>query len=226
MKNKYIIVGEEFKNFAQIENVITTNEFKGEHGNSQYILGQGIGHDAIDKLKSAKCQNSVKYNNLASLKDTHKSIEKNIIITQPEKTAAQEFQCNLVVCKSNELITDHVTGYHLQGMVLIEAIRQTFVAVSEIFLKKFERQYVVFSSLDIKFIKFCFPLDASIKMTITNAKVEESSAKYEAQINILQAQNTVVESTVRFSLYDAISLKKIEKKKGIDKVNKMLETKT
>ncbi len=107
MKNKYIIVGEEFKKLTRIDRVVSISESKNDKMRG-YVLAQGLDPDAIKLLRYTKSTDDVKYSNLASPEVTHKHMKRNIIITQPQKVSNQEFLSHLVVCESNKLIIEHV----------------------------------------------------------------------------------------------------------------------
>ncbi len=108
-------------------------------------------------------------------------------------------------------------------MLLIEAVRQTFISVSEIFYKQFDEQYVVFSKINVDFTAFCFPCDARIEMIVTDISKSESNTRYKALVNIYQMDKDVVKTEVVYYLYDANNMKKIEKMKAQSLVNEMLE---
>ncbi|ETS33145.1 A-factor biosynthesis repeat protein [Photorhabdus khanii NC19] len=50
-----------------------------------------------------------------------------------EKVNKNLFSLPLLIDERCELMADHQTGQHIQGMILIEACRQTFIAVTEEF---------------------------------------------------------------------------------------------
>ncbi|MDP1217553.1 AfsA-related hotdog domain-containing protein, partial [Klebsiella pneumoniae] len=64
----------------------------------------------------------------------HKRKKANILITSPEKRDEDNYCARLILQDASELLCDHQTGQHIQGMVLIEAARQTIIATSEKFL--------------------------------------------------------------------------------------------
>ncbi len=81
-----------------------------------------------------------------------------------EKVNENLFSLPLLIDERCELMTDHQTGQHIQGMILVEACRQTFIAVTEEFYMsdKVGQSYYVINDMNIKFSNFLFPLPAVI----------------------------------------------------------------
>ncbi|MBD2810814.1 hypothetical protein ID853_07945 [Xenorhabdus sp. Vera] len=67
---------------------------------------------------------------------THKHKRKNVLISKTIKTGDTSYQCHLLIDDDCAEMADHVTGQHIQGMVLLEACRQMINSVSERFLIK------------------------------------------------------------------------------------------
>ncbi|WP_233420966.1 AfsA-related hotdog domain-containing protein [Xenorhabdus nematophila] len=112
--------------------------------NKQFVIGQGVRHDFAEKILENKKNNN--YNNkeldLENIqkfvcyeknKYSHKRIPHNTIIGSTRKENENSFSLPLLIDERCELMSDHQTGQHIQGMILIEACRQTFIAVTEEF---------------------------------------------------------------------------------------------
>lgn len=148
---KLIVVGEKFTDFARRhENVLTVNEFErfvwsGElAGVDKIVIGQGVQLDDIsrticiirqhypDKIRQiVNLQDLYYQNNRDHQRLVHKRKKANILITSPEKRDEDNYCARLILQDASELLCDHQTGQHIQGMVLIEAARQTIIATSE-----------------------------------------------------------------------------------------------
>ena len=151
---KLIVVGEKFTDFARRhQNVLTVNEFErfvwsGElAGVDKIVIGQGVQLDDIsrtvciirqhypDKIRQiVNLQDLYYQNNRDHQRLVHKRKKENILITSPEKRDEDSYCARLILQDASELLCDHQTGQHIQGMVLIEAARQTIIATSEKFL--------------------------------------------------------------------------------------------
>ncbi|STU75669.1 A-factor biosynthesis repeat-containing protein [Klebsiella variicola] len=141
---KLIVVGEKFTDFARRhQNVLTVNEFErfvwsGElAGVDKIVIGQGVQLDDIsrtvciirqhypDKIRQiVNLQDLYYQNNRDHQRLVHKRKKENILITSPEKRDEDSYCARLILQDASELLCDHQTGQHIQGMVLIEAARQ------------------------------------------------------------------------------------------------------
>lgn len=99
-------------------------------------------------------------------------------------------------------MVDHdVSGYHVQGMVFIEAARQAFLAVTECFLLPPEnRYYFVINKLDTTYHRFAFPLPTDITLDIVEADTSRAD-RYSAKVVICFYQNgeCVAESRAEYT---------------------------
>jgi len=53
----------------------------------------------------------------------YKQKPENVLISEPQRTADDQFSAAVFLNPQSELMSDHLTGQHVQGMVLIEACR-------------------------------------------------------------------------------------------------------
>ena len=122
----------------------------------------------------------------------------------------------MLIDDRNEIMSDHITGLHLQGMLLIEATRQMFIAVGETqyaHLGVPKGGYVIFNRLDTRFEQFSFPIPTLIQQKIT--KVEQprhDRTSFSASIEIFQDQGRVAETYVEYSIFESNSLKPKEER--------------
>ncbi|MNP31136.1 A-factor biosynthesis hotdog domain protein [compost metagenome] len=88
----------------------------------------------------------------------------NVLISIPERTDDGIYTASLLLHAQNELLLDHLTGQHVQGMVLLEACRQMLLAVTERFhLDEYEppKRYFVLNEMNVRYTAFAFPLPLS-----------------------------------------------------------------
>jgi len=100
-------------------------------------------------------------------------------------------------------MSDHQTGQHVQGMILVEASRQAFIAVTEEFFMTVNRgnSYYVINNMNISFNNFMFPLPATIHYEVTEKDINDRRARFNAIINVIQNGKLCSSMSVRFTVY-------------------------
>jgi len=177
-ENMIYIVGNKFKAFTKNAGVYTFSDFiktvcnsNGLIENSTLCLGQGLNDEEIDIIKSLAIHKNGGYITKAFLKRaskeiTHKHKEKNILISDPiVLNKDKAYSAELYIDDDCDEMNDHLTGQHVQGMVLIEAARQMMIAVAEKYiLKENEKNnlYCALLSMSSKFHQFVFPIETTI----------------------------------------------------------------
>ncbi|GLQ30413.1 AfsA-related hotdog domain-containing protein [Litoribrevibacter albus] len=184
-----IVVGDAFTDFAKQENVATysdTMTMIKEHkfeGLLTVIPGQGIHREKIDDLVRliATTRNVVLATSAEKLADVagkelcHKVKQENALVGKPERLSDNVFHLDLLVDDRCEIMSDHITGLHLQGMLVIEAARQSLLAVTETYYCDSDtKYYFVINRMDTHFHKFCFPVGADIRYTIRNLEIKSN----------------------------------------------------
>lgn len=146
---------------------------------------------------------------------SHKAQLQNVLVSVPRRLADHCFEVDMDIDDKNELMLDHVTGKHVQGMVLIEACRQTFLSVTQKFYlagKEDEKYYFVIDSIEVKYLAFVFPIEAQIVYTILDSNlVNPAKMSFKSHMAIVQNGVTVTEMTVEFT---AFSHSLISRKEG------------
>lgn len=119
---------------------------------------------------------------------SHKRRSCNTLIGSPTKTAHDCYRIDLCIDENCELMGDHQTGQHVQGMLLIEAARQSFIAVTEKYLLTDleEKTYFVINAITTEFTGFVFPLPAHIEYRIVSANVNDRRRKYQVEMDFIQ----------------------------------------
>lgn len=137
--SEIIVVGNKFHNFTNIQGAMTVSEFSGlvEEGfngkvaPTKIIFGQGVSDSWVVHLKSKLDLLDIKIE-VAGDKSilartsgrlSHKVKRHNILISDPLISGSQKYVMNLCIDDECELMADHTTGSHIQGMILIEAAR-------------------------------------------------------------------------------------------------------
>jgi len=160
----------------------------------------------------------------ATRRYAHKNRAENIVICAPRRLSNTLFEMDLCFSAQNEFFLDHMTGMHIQGMVLIEAARQAFLAVTEAYyLKGDERDYYfVIKSMDTQFQNFVFPFDAVLRYEVTRASQKDNRHGFDADISIIQSGNVCTTIKVAFTAFEAKSISDRELVIAQDCVNALM----
>ncbi len=228
------VVGDHFGSFSKLENVYTysaimkkieSNEFKFLR-KFYYVIGQGISKSERKQLQELSHNGQIGliangYQKPASTCLTHKQKNENIIITEPLMYVRDKiYRAYLAIDDSCAEMSDHVTGLHIQGMVLTEAARQMMLAVAEKFiLKPSDRgnSYCVLTKMTSQFFQFAFPVDVKIEHEILQLFTENKKG-YEVNTRTQFVQNNkiVAHVDIDYKFRDKSILESIENKMALD----------
>ncbi|VEG92516.1 AfsA-related hotdog domain-containing protein [Legionella spiritensis] len=231
---RIVIIGNRLTEFANNENILTNAQFnyliqiESKIPDSQNIyklhLGQGLSDFQIEAIRNQIQDDQLKnrfkfYDGLhnicrATRQLTHKHKIENSMISEPERISELEFKSYLMLDDSCAEMSDHLTGQHIQGMVLIEASRQMVNSVSEKYLiskNSTRKKGFVLNSLSSKFYEYVFPLD--IELIFRLEKIRDGldgNFKAEASVQIIQNNKLMMSFEVGFSVMDKTTLTGIE----------------
>lgn len=158
----------------------------------------------------------------------HKHREQNVLLADLHKTSDERFRASIRLHGENELLLDHQTGQHVQGMVVTEAMRQMFIAVFE-----FEygvqhpdrRYYVVWNSISLKFNSFLFPLPAAITCEILEQDIDDPAKMvFRVAMAIDQLGSDAAQAEIEFAAVDDNRIKRSEMRRATSRVEALLET--
>lgn len=137
---------------------------------------------------------------------SHKHRPENVLISVPEKNTDGSYCAQLLLHPDNELMLDHLTGQHVQGMVLLEACRQMFLAVTERFhLEEFSalQRYFVLNQMSVHYTAFAFPLPAEIRYRMLNSEnPRPDRLDVTAEMEVWQTNKIVTSVGVNFTVMD------------------------
>ncbi len=130
---------------------------------------------------------------------SHKRQACNTLISTPELVNEDVFRIAICIDENCELMGDHQTGQHIQGMILIEAARQAFLAVTEKFfpMENVDKTYFVINEMKTTFLGFMFPLGAHIDYRIRSKNINDRRQKFCVEMEFVQ--NAEAKTTVEFS---------------------------
>lgn len=225
-----MVVGNKFINFTKNENVVTLGQLEmltkipktifGD--NTEFIPGQGICQETLrdivkDHGNEPTSNQKINLSRLVGFASekmntyAHKSVKDNTLIGSCSQISSSMFTLPLIINDNSELMSDHQTGQHVQGMILVEASRQAFIAVTAEFYMadKAGSSYYVINNMNIDFSSFMFPLPATIHYEVTEKDINDRRSRFNATISILQNKKLCSSMTVRFTVYpsEVISLK-------------------
>lgn len=206
-----IVVGDRFDGFGATPGVVAFSRLRdmlaaGELAPPALVIeGQGL-HD--EQREAARAQLEALGISFRSVVDqqrcradaalTHKRIPANILVSVPAREGDATFAADLLVDDRNEILGDHMTGRHVQGMMLIEAARQMWTAVTERYFLKGAGGSFVIDEVSSRFERFLFPLAARIVYRVTETATKSSETTFRGSCEFVQlaARAAVVE--VRF----------------------------
>ena len=157
----------------------------------------------------------------------HKHRPENILISVPEQQSDGTYIADLFLHEHNELMLDHQTGQHIQGMVLTEACRQMFLAVTERFClndSPASKRYFVINTMNIRFYKFAFPLPAQIRYRLIEKRhLKPERLSIHADMDVLQGDQVVAGMEVKFNVFGDAYLSQREGELAAEAVNNYVD---
>ena len=157
----------------------------------------------------------------------HKHRPENILISVPEKDADGFYTAELLLHERNELMLDHQTGMHIQGMVLTEACRQMFLAVTEnYFLDEYPspKRYFVINSMNVSYQSFALPLPTKIRYWVVDHKKTKPDRIFiHADMEVQQVGRTAAGMEVKFTVFDDGYISRREEKMAAEAVCNYVE---
>lgn len=220
--NTMIVVADKFVEFTADKKAVTLSQLKAMLELPQHILpgpvrllcGQGLS-DAdiseiitrIDTLTNSEARWDTKHlracpaRALSAL--SHKREACNTLISTPEQIGDDTFRIDLCIDENCELMGDHQTGQHVQGMILVEAARQSFLAVTEKFypMENVEKTYFVINEMTTAFLGFMFPLGAQIEYRIKSKDINERRQKFCVEMDFVQNTEKKMTAEYAFTVY-------------------------
>lgn len=239
--NVLMIVGDKFATFGTIEGVVTVSQLaKRLEGRDQsvdiphrVIVGQGVSESWILYLKARAQTNDIAIRFIGEedvvgrtgRSFAHKHNRSNILITDPLPVDDQVYRMKMCIDDDCEVMSDHTTGYHIQGMLLIEAARQAFLAVTEWYLLPSNKSYYfVINNFDVAYKKFAFPVSTVIDFKILTSDVSRNDrVSVTAIINFAQGGESVCEVNVGYTAILSEKLQKREESMANDAVASCLK---
>jgi len=218
----YIIVADKFADFTVNQHTVTLSHFKAllslpchlQPETARLMLGQGISDDdrtSIVALIEGSARHRLRWDIDALHKQgmrataqlSHKRNPCNTLIGSPEVVDENTFRLDLFIDQNCELMNDHQTGQHVQGMVLVEAARQSFLAVTEKYflLDHNRKSYFVINEMRSAFLGFVFPLPAHMEYRVLSKNINDRRQRFDVEVDLIQASEVRVRTAISFTAY-------------------------
>ncbi|KQT61219.1 MULTISPECIES: AfsA-related hotdog domain-containing protein [unclassified Aureimonas] len=218
----FIVVADKFAEFSVNDRTVTSSQLKSllslpHHllpTRARLLLGQGIS-DIECKAIVALVEASDNHRQRWDIEDlrarteradaglSHKRNACNTLIGSPVMVDENTFHLNLCIDQDCELMGDHQTGQHVQGMVLVEAARQAFLAVTEKhFLKGANhKSYFVINDMSTTFLGFVFPLPAHMEYRIVSKDINDRRQRFTVEVDLVQVGEVRARTNFSFTAY-------------------------
>lgn len=216
------IVGDDYEKFTKYHpNTVTASKFielshvYKEVSDLKIEIGQGIAfsqYDIIIKDFSNIISEDSKNNNFENMSAlTHKSIHENVLLSNMKKVRDERYVYNLRSFAQSDRLSDHVTGIHVGGMLIIEAARQAGTAsIEHEYLSEDSNSSLVLSTLDSEFFSYAFPLQMQIDVKMSSKQSENRSPQITLKINICQNYSKIATITIVALIMPKKVISKIE----------------
>lgn len=240
-----ILVGDKFQGFSDNhDHIVTLGQLEkmvweaDELPINQIVVGQGVCHRRLACIQTIMLRRFtdaspriINYEqimdqlNPALSKVTHKHHLQNVLISVPGQLTENCYQSKLAIHDATELLGDHMTGQHIQGMVLTEAARQMMLAVAELFmLEGHERSqfYFILNKVESDYRRFAFPIETDVRLTIVDsARKKGNSLHAEVQVEFVQQEETLAVVTILFAAYDKDLIARKEHELALTRVERL-----
>ena len=185
----YIIVGNRFSAISNQTQILTYTELLESihHGtikNGRLNIEQGISEEQVSWLK--RLIQKYHLNNAISITSyfdefercphlfNHKARHFNTLISTPREIDRLHFYSVLMIDDRCAEMSDHVTGSHIQMMLLVEAARQMVLATTEkFFIESTFRGKLSFiaNSVESTFTQFVFPFFTEVHCHVMKQRI-------------------------------------------------------
>jgi len=225
MLNKaLLVVSDKFEKFATRKDVITIstlyNLLNADNisfstpTKTHLIPGQGFSKETVNKVLDMYKNNKnhknfdfsmwLKIPPRASKALTHKHKDENILISDPQQSSCETFSMDILIDDQCEMMRDHQTGLHIQGVLLLEAARQAYLAIFEKFLSAKDQgeKYFIFNSIDVNYNSFAFPLTAKLNVKIVDKDLNSKKQKAAMKMEIIQCGSISASFTLNMTVVE------------------------
>lgn len=219
-----LVIAEEFNHFVKKPGVLAygtlleqlrSNRVETLRGKT-LVAAQGLSEMQIDHAfclgislglsQEFACWNEWSKHARAGYALSHKHRDENVLISVPRRVDDSNFEADVLIDSRSELMLDHLTGLHVQGMVLTEACRQMFIATTEAHCMGADapaKRYFVINEMNMRFLQFAFPLPATIRYQLQDVQRPRADRmSVVAEMEVWQNGRAVAAMGVKFGVFD------------------------
>ncbi len=191
----------------------------------QIHLGQGLDEAAVATVVEAVERRGLDDRLLLDPRDlpapvppgaVHKRDARNVLLADLVHDGADTFEASLRLHNDNELVLDHQSGPHLQGMILVEAARQLLLAVCELeYLRPWPDWTfsILLTQLDTRFHRPVFPLPLRMQMTAHRADTADvNRMRLDLETRFVQGGREAATSTATASVRPSERFRPMERR--------------
>ena len=221
MSNKAIlVVGNKFQSISNGHDIISYEEliqktWSYELTDTEVFFEQGVSEESVDEYKNSILRlGTRKPSRVYSYFDeytrcdkklTHKRLAYNALISDPQALSEKKYSSVLMIDERCAEVSDHVTGKHIQLMVLVEAARQMVLAVTEKFFIpeaiRHEMSFVA-EEVDTQFKQFALPFSTTLIYEIENQRIlPGNNIVNNVKISFIQNDLTMAEVTLKSKVF-------------------------
>jgi hypothetical protein len=229
-----LVVGDAYAKLSDDESVVVASALRRRlaleerwPSDRHFVMGQGMNREDVDALRTLVRSRGLEEqfsfsDERAPLPLTHKCHDDHVLITRPTCVEPHHYRFGLAIDDRVDRLSDHVTGVHIGGMVLLEAGRQAIVTVLETeYRNEGDKPLgLVWNSLSIRFLNFAFPVPTTISVRVSpEAQNRSDSARGQRgstalSVDFRQADALVCQFEVAVGNYDSDALAKIERRRA------------
>jgi hypothetical protein len=223
LNDALVVVGDRFDSFLVNRGTISASDLmrrlrtQGGSRPLSIVIGQGLAADQLSKIRKLLESNpqAAAVGGIPAFAEkrlTHKRNPKNTMIGTPVRMAADWFVADLLIDERTEVLEDHLTGQHIPGIALMEAARQTWTAVTEMFFLKDTptKQRFVINSMRSAFHKYVFPLPACVEYRLVGREGNASGQVFKCLIYVYQENVLAAEIEAEYRVIPEVFSEKYE----------------
>ena len=227
-----VVVADRFAQFGRVEHVLTMTELRallsadpaGTDG-CEWVVRWGQGIEPEDRELLDGRGPIVRVADGEALQPppvapalVHKQRPENVLLAGLRIPSEAYCSAELRIHRDNELTLDHYTGHHVQGMVIVEAMRQICIAQFEAGYHRRLRHggYAgVWKRLNLSFEGFLFPVRATVESEITHADLSrDDSVKFRATTSVRQNGDVAASAEIEYSMIKQTRIDALERRKA------------
>jgi hypothetical protein len=202
-------------------------------GQHRVVIGQGVNREAYSVIAAERDRRRLgdRLTIAGRGRDpvphtlVHKQRPENVLLAGVQRLGPQHFQADLAIGEHNELVLDHLSGYHISGMVMKEASRQMILAVTETFYRAGGPLSYVLRSWSTTFDRFLFPVDATVAYAVDRLEARRPDRfDFGVAVEIHQYGRRAARCVIEFLACDGARLTSLERRQADETIDAVLRT--